>query len=131
VDESPWLEDESMYKASCVHLARYGFREGSHFIVLKRPGGSQRYLSVPEELPKQGCFDSVYVLSGPMYKIRIELLSDFACMQRTVMDVGLYTCGGCNLIRKISLPPGAKICPLYNPPHVHAAQGNVDIRERE
>jgi hypothetical protein len=39
------------------------------------------------------------------------------------MDVGLDTCGGCNLIRKNSLPPGAKIFPWYNPPHVHAAQG--------
>jgi hypothetical protein len=39
------------------------------------------------------------------------------------VDVGLDTCGGCNIIWKNSLPPGAKICLLYNPPHVHAAQG--------
>jgi hypothetical protein len=39
------------------------------------------------------------------------------------MDVGLDTFCGFNLIRKNSLPPGAKIYPLSNPPHVHAAQG--------
>jgi hypothetical protein len=75
------------------------------------------------ELPEQGSLDSTSVLSGVIYKIRIELFADIACLQKIVMDVGLDTCGGCNLIRKNSLPPGAKIRPLSNPPHVLAAQG--------
>jgi hypothetical protein len=75
------------------------------------------------EMPENGSFDSVSVLSGAIYKIRVELLSDIACSQRTIMDVGFDTCGGCNLIRKDALPPGSKIYPLSNPPNVHAAQG--------
>jgi hypothetical protein len=75
------------------------------------------------ELPEKGSVASVSVSSGVIHKIRIELLSNIACSQKTVMDVGLDTCGGCNLIRKNSLPPGATMYPLSNPPHVHDAQG--------
>jgi transposase InsO family protein len=77
----------------------------------------------PVETAEDGSFDSVSVLSGIIYKIRIELLSEIECSQRSVMDVGLDTCGGCNLIRKDALPPGSTIYPLLNPPNVHAAQG--------
>jgi hypothetical protein len=50
----------------------------------------------PVELPEHGSFDSVSVLSGIIYKIRVELLSEIACSQKTVMDVEFDTCGGCN-----------------------------------
>ena len=80
------------------------------------------------ELPEQGSKDNVSVLSGAIYKIRVELLSEIACSQRIALDVGLDTCGGCNLIRKDSLPPGSAMSHLSNPPIIHAAQGKkLDI----
>jgi hypothetical protein len=42
-----------------------------------------------------------------------------------VLDVGLDTCGGCNLIRKDSLPPGSTISSIANPPTIQAAQGEA------
>jgi hypothetical protein len=63
------------------------------------------------------------VISGNIYKIRVELRSHVDCSQKIVVDVGLDTCGGCNLIRKDSLPPGSIINTLLDPPKIQAAQG--------
>jgi hypothetical protein len=48
----------------------------------------------PEESPEQKLFDSKSVLSGVIYKIRVELLSEISCPQKIVLDVGYDNCGG-------------------------------------
>jgi transposase InsO family protein len=82
-------------------------------------------LSPPEELPESGSCESDRVLSGNIYKIRLGIRSHAACLQALVLDVGLDTCGGCNLIRKDSIPPGSTISSLANPPTIQAAQGEA------
>jgi hypothetical protein len=60
-----------------------------------------------------------------IYKIRLVIRSHVACLQTLVLDVGLDTCGGCNLIRNDSLPPGSTISSISNPPTIQAAQGEA------
>jgi transposase InsO family protein len=68
------------------------------------------------------------VLSGNIYKVRLGLSSNANCLQKLILDIGLDTCGGCNLIRNDLLPPASTVHPLSNPPKIQAAQGkSLDI----
>jgi hypothetical protein len=101
-------------------------RETERIIVLgKSLGDSQNMLRPPEELRKPGSRGSGRVLSGTVYKIRLGIRSHVACLQALVLDVGLDTCGGCNLIRKDSVPPGSTISSIEYLPTIQAAQGEA------
>jgi hypothetical protein len=63
------------------------------------------------------------VLTGELYQVEVGVTTIEAGGQHILLSAALEKCSGSNLIRKIQLPYGSEVIPLY-PPVVTAGEGN-------
>jgi hypothetical protein len=67
--------------------------------------------------------EKVCVLAGAVYKIKVDVSSSVTLRPAYSVEACLDTGGGCNLIRRDTLPPTTSVQPLSEIPRISAAQG--------